>query len=112
MWPVNKPSLSARDVLKKCVSEKINIDTKNILESYLPLVEDAENRFDQAVRAGIVHTLTPKMFATGSDADDELAKVYTDRMAKLNKAGRPIYDELLAAVRKCPFCGFLQPTEL
>src|SRR6266540_4631148 len=112
MWPVNKPSISAREVLQKCISGKIAPSTKAILESYLPLVEDAENRFDQAVRAGVVHTLTPDMFATGSDEDNELKKVYTDRMAKLNKAGRPIYDKLLSAVRKCPFCGFLQPTEL
>ncbi len=113
MWPLEKPRVDARFVLLTCINEQIRSITRELLEPYMTRVADAEKVFDLAVRTGVVHTLDSGSFGTGnSTVNKELQKVYTGRIAKIGRPGRPIYDELILAARHCPFCGHLPVHEL
>lgn len=59
------------------------------------------------MRAGTVHTLPQQGILNGDVESDEMEKVYTNRMAKADTPGRPIYDALLAAPAygRCPLCN-------
>ena len=105
--------MNASTALLTCISEQILPATKSMLEPYAPIVADAEEKYDLAIQNGLTHTLNPATFSTNNEkVNKELQKVYKDRMAKLDRPGRPIYDELKLAAKHCPFCGHLPADEI
>jgi hypothetical protein len=83
------------------------------LESIVDDIVEASNDFAQAMTAGQVTGIATHV-AVGAVTAPELQAVYMYRFAKLESAGRPIYDELLAAAPndQCPLCGHRQATTL
>ncbi|MEU8332230.1 HNH endonuclease signature motif containing protein [Micromonospora arborensis] len=129
MWPVRKPTISARDSYVTCISRSRQPD-RAWLEGFAERVTEAATQFEAAVQANSLHVLDDKDFKppyppashTGPCDKacqgfckrdcDKLVKVYTDRMAKTGAPGREIYETLRMAAHRCPLCGHRDVTTL
>lgn len=101
------PLQQAREVFELCISRVRNVDLKGRLQAVATFVEQEAINFEAAVRAGTIHSLPRQGVLNGDVLADEMEKVYTNRMAKADTPGRPIYDALLAAPAygRCPLCN-------
>ncbi|NNN37649.1 HNH endonuclease [Streptomyces sp. S3(2020)] len=83
------------------------------LEGLEEHVVAASARFETAAQAASLHSLDRISFTPASpDMAAALPDVYTQRMAKVGRPGRAIYDELKMAAVVCPLCGHREVTTL
>ena len=112
MWPLPLPNLTARETYQRCVPG-IRPPLGQRLAGLEEEVVDASARFETAANAAALHTLDQSSFRpTSPDLAAALPRVYTDRMAKVGRPGRMIYDKLKMAAVVCPLCGHREVTTL
>lgn len=107
MWKVDRPSLSADETFKACISRIRRSGLRRRLESVEPTVVAAEKDYEQKASARALNLVTPSASVGGIVTKDEMVKVYDQRMAAKRGPGRAIYDQikLLPLGDRCPFCG-------
>ncbi|MBT9395052.1 hypothetical protein KLP40_17935 [Hymenobacter sp. NST-14] len=99
--------MQAREVFETCISRVRNPNLRTRLQAVAALVEQEAANFEASVRAGTMHAVSQQGVLNGDVLAEEMEKVYTNRMAKADTPGRPIYDALLAAPAygRCPLCN-------
>lgn len=107
MRKLPKPNDAPAEVFQTCISRVDNASLKARLTSVEPNVVAAASAFEASVSTTMLHTVVPQDDVGGVVTKKEMSDVYTQRMAKQNAPGRPIYDKLLAAPAHgtCPLCG-------
>lgn len=105
MKSLPKPIDDVKDVFTTCIS-RVREPLKTDLEGVLPSVVTTASEYDRLAQSTDLHTL-PKVLVTNGVSKAEQVKVYDDRMAKKDKAGRLIYDRIKnsAPHQKCPLCA-------
>ena len=106
MWKVPKPTWTSGQAFLKCISRVSDPALKARLHLIEGEIVQASDAFEAAAASVTLHTL-PKATHVGGVTKDEMSDVYTHRMARKRRAGRAIYDEILAAPAygRCPLCG-------
>lgn len=116
MWPVHRPTVTAREAYLACLTSIQDTQVKESFTEAVDPIEKAAHLFeDHAVRRD-VHRLDPTKFQPENSglgiplkitSNDLTSKLYEQRMAKAGSPGRKIYDQLrLAPVNGlCPLCG-------
>jgi 5-methylcytosine-specific restriction endonuclease McrA len=100
------PGQAARDTYLLCISRIAREPLKKRMAEYEDFVAIAAERYDYVARDAALYTLDSADFTPASPQDrTELIKVYTNRMAKEGAPGRPIYNTLKLAAKRCPLCG-------
>lgn len=114
MRKLQKPDDDPGEVFLTCISRVRNQNLKARLTSVEPNIVAAADAFEAAVSATMLHTVVPQHNVGGVVTKEEMSAVYTQRMAKQDAPGRPIYDRLLAAPTfgRCPLCGQRMVTTL
>lgn len=93
-------------VFALCISKVRNPALRRRLMAIRPLIEAAGTAYDAAAAAATLHEVA-RAANVGAVTAEEMVAVYTDRMAKKGRPGRPVYDRLILAPRnqQCPLCG-------
>jgi len=113
MWPLPMPGHTARDTYLLCISRIASEPLKKRMLQFEDAVAAAAEFYAYAACAVTLYTLNGTDFTPKSPQDrGELIKVYTNRMAKEGAPGRPVYDALKLAARRCPLCGHRDVTTL
>lgn len=107
MLKLDKPTFLPSEVLISCISNYTDEDLKNRLESCKDEIDSISETFESRAIATTLHTLRPHEGVRGVVTTQEMKKVYTDKMAKINQPGRTYYNEILALPKfgRCPLCG-------
>lgn len=90
-----------------CISRVKNLDLKSRLTSIQSIIVSAANEFEVAASTATIHKLIPQENIFEIVTKQEMVEIYTNRMAKKNAPGRPLYDKLLSSCAhgRCPLCG-------
>lgn len=107
MWPLDPPTLLARESYDTCVRGTSNLQRRSQLQAAGDSVEAAGERFRQAARRGQVHELNSAEFTVpGVSTGNAVRWLYENGMVK-NQGGRAIYEQIKAAPLdgRCPLCG-------
>jgi hypothetical protein len=113
MWSLPMPGYTARDTYLLCISRIRRPLVKTKVAGFEDAVADAAKRYIDEARAATLYTLKGADFAPKSRDDcDDIIKVYTDRMAREGAPGRPVYDALKLAAKRCPLCGHREVSTL
>jgi hypothetical protein len=106
MQKLECPALDPTEVFLKCVSRVRNATLRESLTAIAPHVGTAVEAYRVAAASASLHELSSAEMVGGVTAQ-QLADVYTYRMAKAGAPGRPVYDLLLAAPAhgRCPLCA-------
>jgi 5-methylcytosine-specific restriction endonuclease McrA len=107
MQKLARPADDPEEVFVQCISRVRDKTLKTRLMSVKAAIISAAQSYERASTAAQLFRLQSHEAVNGIVTKDEMEAVYTDRMAKKNAPGRPIYDRLLAAPAygKCPLCG-------
>jgi len=110
MWPIDPPQMDPDAVYALCISTVANAALKARLTGIQPAVMDgaallATNGFGQTLNA--IATSNGVGTGAGLVTTEEMAKVYSNRMAARTAPGRIVYDQLkmLPKGDKCPYCN-------
>jgi hypothetical protein len=94
------------DVFRLCLKSVQNRTLRARFQAIIPLIEEAAEEYDDAADRGTLHDIVREALVGGGVTNQELSDLYTLRMAKGDRAGRPVYDKILAAAKDvCPLCG-------
>ncbi|WP_157032191.1 HNH endonuclease [Kitasatospora cheerisanensis] len=116
MWPLDPPSVTADESYLACSRSiqdrrekpgKPARPYRRLLAAAAPDISAASQRFEKAAAEGSLLGLKAEDFRVPGFGDDEAHRVIYARGMVKNKAGRQIYDALMAAPahERCPFCG-------
>jgi hypothetical protein len=113
MWPLPLPGQTARETYLLCISRIADEPIKQRMAGYEDIVALAAEIYEDEARDAALYTLGAADFSPLSPLDrSELIKVYTNRMVKEGAPGRPVYDALKLAAKRCPLCGHRSVTTL
>ena len=106
MWPLERPTRSARSTYNICISRVRNAGLAARLSAATDSVVAASSEFDRAARCGTLHQIAAHDIVAPDVTVEEMEKVYTQRMAKTAAPGRNIYDNIFSASPqgRCPLC--------
>lgn len=107
MRKINKPTTTAEESFKKCISKVNDLELKKRLEDCLDEIIEAEEEFERKVISQELHTIDESTCVNGNVSIKEMKKVYNYRMVSKTSPGRSIYDELMSIPERgrCPLCG-------
>jgi hypothetical protein len=106
MWSLPMPAHKARDTYLLCISRITRERVRQAMLQYADAVAVAADLYAEEARAANLHTLNSAEFTPSVPQDrTEMIKVYTNRMAKEDARGRPVYNALKLAAGRCPLCG-------
>jgi hypothetical protein len=113
MLKLDHPSYSAEDTFATCISRVRTPALKARLVSATQSIIDASEAYEIAAEAQTLDQIVQQPLINGTVTTAEMEAVYTDRMAKQNTPGRPIYDDIFAAAKgRCPLCAHRAVTTL
>jgi hypothetical protein len=106
MWPLERPTDSARSTFRTCISRVKNARLADRLVAATDSVTKASREFDQAARGGKLHQIATHEIVAPDVTVREMERVYTQRMAKTEAPGRDIYDKIFSSSPqgRCPLC--------
>lgn len=101
-----KPSDTALDVFRVCVSRVRDDGLKTRLVACYQEIEAASNEFDEKANISELNTIAPNYAVASLVTVAEMNVVYTSRMAKKLAPGRIYYDKLMSLPEhgRCPLC--------
>lgn len=102
---INKPDLQIKDVFKQCISKVKNEDLKKKLEACVEELQIDETVYDKMAIANELHSLPRKNIIGKNISNEEMKKIYTNRMVPRKSPGREFYDQILSITNICPFCS-------
>jgi hypothetical protein len=105
MWTLPRPNISARTAFRTAISRVADPNLKARFESIEGIIVGASNDFEAAAAATSLHTLALTDNVGGRFSNREMAMLYDRRFARKGSPGRPIYDGIFAAAKRCPLCG-------
>lgn len=107
MWPVKKPTVSAKDTFETCISGFRDANRRHEMASFTDSVVIAANDYDIAARDDQLHVTTIQAYVNGVVTAKKMGELYDRKMAAAKSSGRGIYDALIASAEhgRCPFCG-------
>ena len=107
MWSLKPPDLDTEETYETCISRVRSMQLKARLEAVKHDVVVAADEYEVAAVTAQLHSIVSTDNVGALVTQEEMTKVYTDRMVKKGAPGRPIYDELLASAPhdRCPLCG-------
>jgi hypothetical protein len=113
MLKLSRPPYTAEETFVACVNRVRDPALRAKLLSVTQMIVDASDAYEAAAEANTLDQ-TPKSPTLGGRVTaEELQAVYTQRMAKQNAPGRPIYDDIFAAAKgRCPLCAHRTVTTL
>jgi hypothetical protein len=102
-----KPSDDPGAFFLTCISRVRNLDLKSRLTSVQSAIVTAANEFEVAASTATIHKLALQEDIFEIVTKQEMIEIYTNRMAKKDAPGRPLYDKLLSSCAhgRCPLCG-------
>jgi 5-methylcytosine-specific restriction endonuclease McrA len=105
MKSLPKPIDYVGDVFTTCIS-RVREPLKTSLAGVLPAVIATASEYDRLAQSTDLHMLSQVLVTNGVSKADQV-KIYDDRMAKKDKAGRIIYDRIKnsAPHKMCPLCA-------
>lgn len=115
MWRINPPTQTASACFRVCTSRVRDQDLKKRLRGAEEHIIASDLAYVAAAKTTSLHALKAGKFSISPEvADQELIRIYEDRMARKGSAGREIYDELILAAKdgRCPLCGQRQVSTL
>lgn len=113
MLKLDHPPYSAEDTFATCISRVRIPALKARLVSATQSIIDASEAYEIAAQAQTLDQIVQHPLVNGTVTTAEMEAVYTDRMAKQNTPGRPIYDDIFAAAKgRCPLCAHRAVTTL
>jgi len=100
------PDLDAGETFATCISRVKDQVLKSRLYAIQPQIESCAANYVCKAQSKELHQM-PTTRDIGDVPGEELVKTYTNRMAKKDQPGRPVYEQLklLPAHGICPFCG-------
>lgn len=106
MIKLTRPTLDAGTVYTTCNSRVRDLGLKTRLTNITADIVNASAEFDRAAAGNLLHQIVRQELIGGQVTSDEMAAVYTDRMAKVGAPGRGYYDSILglSPSGKCPLC--------
>lgn len=107
MRKIHKPTEDPKEVYLTCISRVRNSGLKRRLESIADEIEEAAEKYDEVGRTRDFYRLSEHNDVAGIVTQDEMEKVYTERMVPQRTPGRKFYDKIKAAPSYgiCPLCG-------
>jgi hypothetical protein len=110
MLKLSRPPYTAEETFVACVNRVRDPALRAKLLSVTQMIVDASDAYEAAAEANTLDQ-TPKSPTLGGRVTaEELQAVYTQRMAKQNAPGRPIYDDIFAAAKgRCPLDVSIHP---
>lgn len=114
MRPLPMPPFTTEEVFRKSISKVRDPLLKSRLEACVPeIVQDSDDFNVKATNAQL-HLIQRKEKVNNDITQEEMKKVYDDRMVKKSGPGRNYYQDLRYPVGedKCPFCGQLPASTL
>lgn len=113
MFSLNPPAVTAETSFTTCVSKVKNAALKAKFDAAVDQIVEAADGYQNAALAGLLHTY-PREAPFAGLTQNELDKVYTDRMAHPDAPGRDIYIKLRDSTpnSKCPLCAHRNVTTL
>lgn len=108
MLSLPRPSFKMDEVLLACVGGMVDTEIRDKIVCLLSDFVRAESKFEIAVVAESLHSLSSDDFKVeGFDAKELVRHVYTEGMVG-RKGGRVYYDLLIQSSphERCPLCGF------
>jgi len=113
MLPLDRPAHTAKEAFVACISRVRIPALKARLVSVTQSIVDASVEYEAAAEAQTLDQIARNPLVNGVVTTAEMEAVYTDRMAKQNTPGRPIYDDIFAAAKgRCPLCAHRAVTTL
>lgn len=113
MLKLDHPAHSAEDAFAACISRVRTPALRARLVSATQSIVDASHAYEIAAKAQTLDQIVREPLVDGIVTTAEMEAVYTDRMAKQNTPGRPIYDDIFAAAKgRCPLCAHRAVTTL
>lgn len=107
MWPLDPPSLSARDSYETCVRGTRDMQRRYQLVTACDSVDAAGERFREAATQGELHDLSSQDFTVPGIAPGDLVRWVYDNGMVNSRDGRAVYEQILASApdERCPICG-------
>jgi hypothetical protein len=106
MWPLPMPGYLARDTYLLCISRIPSGPLKERMDGLEDDVAAAADLYADAARKATLYTLDGADFTPDSPQDRrEMINTYTNRMAHERAPGRPVYNALKLAAKRCPLCN-------
>jgi hypothetical protein len=105
MWTLPRPTISARVAFRAAISRVADPNLKARFETVEEMIVGASNDFEIAAAATRLHTLALVDSVGGWVTNREMTTLYDRRLARKGSSGRPIYDAIFAAAKRCPLCG-------
>lgn len=102
---INKPSFQVKEVYKTCISKVKNAKLKSKLEACVNELEDDERLYDEMAASTMLFEFNAKDSIGENITNEEMKKVYTNRMVPKNSPGRDYYNKLLSSSSVCPLCS-------
>ena len=106
MRPLPKPTADPEQVFRTCIRGIRSLALRTRLQAVAPTIAAAATIYDAAAQAASLHTLPKQPDVGPTVSSGDMRGVY-DRGMVGSKAGRPIYDRLMATppYGRCPLCG-------
>jgi len=107
MRKLPKPIDDVKDVFTECISNIRDETLKNKLDSCKDEIACATIEFETKIKDNMAFTIQEHDNIGGTVTNNEMKKVYTDKMAKKSQPGRKYYDKYMTAPKNgiCPLCG-------
>lgn len=107
MRNLNKPKISVKEVLLKCLSNLEDSDLKKRLIKCLNDIIIAEDEFEKNKISGKLHETKIISIINELVSTSEIKKIYTTKMVPVNSPGRFYYDSLISSAPngRCPLCS-------
>jgi 5-methylcytosine-specific restriction endonuclease McrA len=113
MRKIPKPVITPSDAYNDCYSSTQDTTRRSRYASICDYIRDVGNIYDERAHTNNLHIFKPELIVYHPVSNKDMITLYENNMLK-NKAGRQIYDKLLALapLSRCPFCGVGQASTL
>ena len=104
MNKLKKPIFKVREVADKCSSNLNDKAFKTNVQASLTALTIEESKYDNFALNDKISQIVP-LDRIGSLTQDNMKKLYTNKLVKVKQPARDYYDKLMSSTSICPYCN-------
>ncbi|MCG3708987.1 HNH endonuclease [Aliarcobacter butzleri] len=107
MVHINKPIDNVKEVFETCISNYSDESFKNRLNSATNFIEISAINYDNQATTNNLNSISMSNNVNNIITEDEMKKVYNDKLVKKGQPGRIYYEKLRLSAKNniCPLCN-------
>lgn len=107
MVHINKPIDNVKEVFETCISNYSDESFKNRLNSATNFIETSAINYDNQATTNNLNSISMSNNVNNIITEDEMKKVYNDKLVKKGQPGRIYYEKLRLSAKNniCPLCN-------